>query len=63
MFLEDGDLKSATSKGEVTVNSCEAGDDSRFNLRDRTHNEEKLVRAKQRAIIVELNETTQLDSR
>lgn len=52
MFLEDGDLKSTTVKGEVTVNSYKAGA-IRFNARDRVHTEE-LVRGKQRAIIIEL---------
>lgn len=52
MFLDEGDLKSTTAKGEVTVNSWKPGT-IRFNLRDRVHTEE-LVRGKQRAIIVEL---------
>jgi len=52
MFLEDGDLKSTTTKGEVTLNQHKPGT-IRFNARDRAHNEE-LVRGKQRAIIVEL---------
>lgn len=52
MFLEDGDLKSTTVRGEVTVNSYKAGT-IRFNARDRVHTEE-LVRGKQRAIIIEL---------
>ena len=52
MFLEEGDLKSTTAKGEVTVNSWKPGT-IRFNARDRVHTEE-LVRGKQRAIIVEL---------
>ena len=52
MFLEDGDLKSTTSKGEVTLNQYKAGT-IRYNARDRVHTEE-LVRGTQRAIIVEL---------
>jgi hypothetical protein len=52
MFLHDGDLKSTTSKGEVTLNQYKAGT-IRFNARDRVHTEE-LVRGTQRAIIVEL---------
>ena len=52
MFLEEGDLKSTTAKGEITVNPWKPGT-IRFNARDRVHTEE-LVRGKQRAIIVEL---------
>ncbi len=52
MFLEAGDLKSTTAKGEVTVNSWKPGT-IRFNARDRVHTEE-LVRGTQRAIIIEL---------
>jgi hypothetical protein len=52
MFLEEGDLKSTTAKGEVTLNQYKPGT-IRFNARDRVHTEE-LVRGKQRAIIVEL---------
>lgn len=52
MFLEKGDLKSTTNKGEVTLNQWEPGT-IRFNARDRVHTEE-LVRGTQRAIIVEL---------
>jgi hypothetical protein len=52
MFLEEGDLKSTTNKGEVTLNQYKPGT-IRFNLRDRIHTEE-LVRGKERAIIVEL---------
>ena len=52
MFLEEGDLKSTTPKGEVTVNQYKPGT-IRFNARDRVHTEE-LVRGKERAIIVEL---------
>jgi hypothetical protein len=52
MFLEEGDLKSTTDKGEVTVNQYKPGT-IRFNARDRVHTEE-LVRGKERAIIVEL---------
>ena len=52
MFLEEGDLKSTTVKGEVTLNQHKPGT-IRFNARDRAHNEE-LVRGTQRAIIVEL---------
>ncbi len=52
MFLEEGDLKSTTIKGEVTLNQYKPGT-IRFNARDRAHSEE-LVRGKQRAIIVEL---------
>ncbi|MEO8096304.1 MAG: hypothetical protein ABI811_01275 [Acidobacteriota bacterium] len=52
MFLEEGDLKSTTAKGEVTLNQYKPGT-IRFNARDRVHTEE-LTRGKQRAIIVEL---------
>jgi hypothetical protein len=52
MFLEDGDLKSTTQAGEVTLNQYKSGA-IRFNARDRVHTEE-LVRGTQRAIIVEL---------
>jgi hypothetical protein len=52
MFLGDGDLKSTTAAGEVTVNQYTAGA-IRFNARDRVHTEE-LVRGAQRAIIIEL---------
>jgi hypothetical protein len=52
VFLEDGDLKSTTPDGKVTVNSYNFGT-VRFNLRDRTHTE-TLIRGKQRAIITEL---------
>ncbi|MEI9811259.1 MAG: hypothetical protein WDO18_00665 [Acidobacteriota bacterium] len=52
MFLEDGDLKSTTPAGEVTLNPYKAGT-IRFNARDRVHTEE-LVRGTERAIIVEL---------
>ncbi|MEO5925591.1 MAG: hypothetical protein ABIR70_17345 [Bryobacteraceae bacterium] len=52
MFLEEGDLKSTTVEGTVTVNQWTPGT-IRFNARDRAHNEE-LVQGKQRAIIVEL---------
>lgn len=52
MFLQEGDLKSTTAKGAVTVNQYKPGT-IRFNARDRVHTEE-LVRGKQRAIIVEL---------
>ena len=52
MFLEDGDLKSTTQSGAVTVNPYKAGT-IRFNARDRVHTEE-LVRGTQRAIIIEL---------
>jgi hypothetical protein len=52
MFLQEGDLKSTTNKGEVTLNQYKPGT-IRFNARDRTHTEE-LVRGTQRAIIVEL---------
>jgi hypothetical protein len=51
-YLEDGDLKSTTDKGEVTTNQYKAGM-IKFNLRNRTHTEE-LVKGTQRAIIVEL---------
>jgi hypothetical protein len=52
MFLEDGEVRSTTAKGEVTVSQYKPGS-IRFNARDRVHTEE-LVRGKQRAIIVEL---------
>ncbi len=52
MFLEEGDLKSTTPSGEVTLNQYKPGA-IRFNARDRVHNEE-LVRGTQRAIITEL---------
>lgn len=52
MFLQEGDLKSTTVKGEVTLNQYKPGT-IRFNARDRSHSEE-LVRGTQRAIIVEL---------
>ena len=52
MFLEPGDLKSTTAKGESTLNSWKPGT-IRFNPRDRVHTEE-LVRGTQRAIIIEL---------
>jgi hypothetical protein len=52
MFLEEGDLRSTTPKGEITLNAYKPGT-IRFNARDRVHTEE-LVRGTQRAIIVEL---------
>ena len=52
MFLEEGDLKSTTNNGDVTVNQYKPGT-IRFNARDRVHTEE-LVRGKQHAIITEL---------
>jgi len=52
VFLEDGDLRSTTLDGKVTVNSFTPGT-VRFNARDRTHTE-TLIRGKQRAIITEL---------
>jgi hypothetical protein len=52
VFLEDGDLSSTTTDGQVTVNSFTHGT-VKFNPRDRTHTE-TLVRGKQHAIIVEL---------
>lgn len=52
MFLEEGELKSTTAKGEVTSNAWKPGT-IRFNARDRVHTEE-LVRGTQRAIITEL---------
>jgi hypothetical protein len=52
VFLDDGDLKSTTSDGQVTVNSYKPGM-ARFNVRDRTHTE-TLIRGKQHAIITEL---------
>jgi hypothetical protein len=52
MYLEEGDLKSTTLSGEVTLNQYKPGM-IRFNLRDRTHTEE-LVRGTERAIITEL---------
>ena len=52
VYLEDGDVTSATPDGKVTVNQDKLGT-VRFNLRDRTHTE-TLVRGKQRAIITEL---------
>ena len=52
VYLEDGDLKSTTPDGKVTVNQYGFGM-VRFNLRDRVHTE-TLVRGKQRAIITEL---------
>lgn len=52
MFLKDGDLKSTTPSGGVTVNPYKAGT-IRFNARDRVHTEE-LIRGEQRAIIIEL---------
>jgi hypothetical protein len=51
VYLEDGDLKSTTADGKVTVNSYNFGA-VRFNLRDRTHTE-TLIRGKQHAIITE----------
>jgi hypothetical protein len=52
VYLEEGDLKSTTPDGKVTVNSYNFGT-VRFNLRDRTHTE-TLIRGKQHAIITEL---------
>jgi hypothetical protein len=52
VYLDDGDLKSTTPDGKVTVNSYGFGT-VKFNLRDRTHTE-TLVRGKQHAIITEL---------
>jgi len=52
MFLQEGDLRSTTAKGEITLNQYKPGT-IRFNARDRVHTEE-LVRGQQRAIIVEL---------
>lgn len=52
MFLEAGDLKSTTPKGESTLNAWKPGT-IRFNARDRVHTEE-LVLGTQRAIIIEL---------
>jgi hypothetical protein len=52
VYFEDGDLKSTTPDGKVTVNSYNFGA-VRFNLRDRTHTE-TLIRGKQHAIITEL---------
>jgi hypothetical protein len=52
MFLEEGDLKSTTPTGEVTLNQYKPGT-IRFNARDRVHTEE-LVRGTERAIITEL---------
>lgn len=52
VYLEDGDLKSTTPDGKVTLNSYNFGT-VKFNLRDRTHTE-TLVRGKQHAIITEL---------
>jgi hypothetical protein len=52
MFLEDGDLRSTTPSGEMTVNQYKPGT-IRFNPRDRVHTEE-LIRGTQRAIIIEL---------
>ena len=52
MFLEEGDLRSTTAKGDATLNAYQPGA-IRFNARDRVHTEE-LVRGTQRAIIVEL---------
>lgn len=52
LFLEEGELKSTTSSGEVTLNQYKPGT-IRFNTRDRVHTEE-LVRGTERAIITEL---------
>jgi hypothetical protein len=52
VYLDDGDLKSTTVDGKVTVNSYKAGM-VKFNLRDRTHTE-TLIRGRQHAIITEL---------
>jgi hypothetical protein len=52
MFLEEGDLKSTTPEGAVTLNQHKPGT-IRFNARDRVHSEE-LVRGTERAIITEL---------
>ncbi len=52
MFLEEGDLRSTTPSGEMTVNQYKPGT-IRFNMRDRMHTEE-LIRGTQRAIIIEL---------
>lgn len=52
VFLEDGDLQSATPDGKATVNPYKFGD-VRFNLRGRTHTE-TLTRGKQHAIVTEL---------
>jgi len=52
VFLEDGDLKSTTVDGQVTLNSLTPGT-AKFNTRNRTHTE-TLVRGKQRAIVTEL---------
>jgi hypothetical protein len=51
-FLRDGDLKSTTPDGQSVVNENKSGT-TRFNARDRVHNEE-LVNGTQRAVIVEL---------
>jgi len=51
-YQEDGDLRSTTPGGEMTVNPYKPGM-IRFNLRDRIHTE-TLVRGKQRALITEL---------
>jgi hypothetical protein len=51
-YQEDGDLRSTTPSGEMTVNQYKPGM-IRFNLRDRIHTE-TLVRGKQRALITEL---------
>src|ERR1700736_4631045 len=52
VFLDDGDVKSTTLDGKVTVNQHTAGTAS-FNRGNRTHTE-VLASGKQRAIITEL---------
>ena len=52
VYLDDGDIRSTTPDGQVTVNHDEFGT-TKFTPRNRTHTE-KLIRGKLRAIITEL---------